>query len=241
MNNKFPKRSRDDTVHAILKGAVSAVPILGGPLSVLVDELFTPSLEKRRQDWLERLCETIKEIDTKLNEVEEIVDHLSSNELFISTTLQATRIAMRNHSQIKLKALQNAIKSSALNHDLDENQQIMYLRFIDDLTPFQIRMLIFLNNTPKEYSDDSWDKLRNQLGKGKHSLIYIKDIFKKEYPEIIDRDSFFRIQVEQLEGMGLLVKNSMSQGAVYHGRILKTVITKIGKDFIKYIEGEEFD
>lgn len=46
-----PERTTGDTVHAVFKSIASAVPTAGGPLSVLLETLFAPPIERRKKTW----------------------------------------------------------------------------------------------------------------------------------------------------------------------------------------------
>jgi hypothetical protein len=78
-------------------------------------ELFTaavaPSLEKRRQRWMEMVAEAVAKLP---QEGAVTAESLQNNESFINTLLKATQLALFTDEQEKLCALQNAVMNSAL-------------------------------------------------------------------------------------------------------------------------------
>lgn len=97
-----PKPKGSDAIYALVKGAVSAIPLAGGAVSELFGLYVASPLQKRQEKWLESLLEKIKELEKKSARFS--IENLQKNEVFISSLLQATQIAIRNHQEEKLKA-----------------------------------------------------------------------------------------------------------------------------------------
>jgi len=140
--DKFPETSKSDYAYAVAKGIISATPVAGGSLSVLFENIFTTPLDKRKKEWFQSLANAIEELTKKFEDI--TPESLSKNKIFISVSMQATQIALRNHQKEKLNALKNAVKNSAIS--IDENKVLMFTRIIDDMTPLHLKMLEFLNN-----------------------------------------------------------------------------------------------
>ncbi len=128
-----PKKSARDVAYTVVKAAVSGVPIVGGPAAELLGLVFGPPLEKRREKWLEQLAGAVEEILDKMADL--TPDTLSQNEVFVSTALRVTEIAIRTHQQEKLEALRNAVVNAALPEAPDETLQQIFLNHVDNLTP----------------------------------------------------------------------------------------------------------
>jgi len=78
------------------------------------------------------------------------LETLQNNELFITIIAQTTSAAVRNHQQEKMEALSNAIMNSALNPNMEEDLQLMFVRFVEELTPPHLRLLRFFVNHGNE-------------------------------------------------------------------------------------------
>lgn len=176
--NKFPKKSIGDTSHAVAKGILSAIPNIGGSLSVLFESIFTTPLDKRKKEWFQSLADAIEELTKKVDDI--TPESLSENEIFISVSMQATQIALRNHQQEKLNALKNAVKNSASSISIDENKVLMFTRIIDDMTPLHLKILKFLNNPriiEKELQTRTSSNVRTHYGNN-------MNIWQEYYPEL---------------------------------------------------------
>jgi hypothetical protein len=64
--------------------------------------------------------------------------------------MHATQVALRNHHTEKREALCNAVLNVASGNAPQDNIQLMFLDFIDTLTPWHLRILHFFQN-PLDY------------------------------------------------------------------------------------------
>src|SRR5689334_17216098 len=104
--------SKGDVAREVGRAIVSAVPVAGGPLQVLFENIFGSPIEKRKYAWQTKLAEAIAEVQERVKEL--TPEKLSANEAFVTLAIQATQIAIRNHHKTKLDALRNAVLNSAL-------------------------------------------------------------------------------------------------------------------------------
>jgi len=72
-----PKAKPADHLHSIIRAGMSAVPVFGGPGVELFNVLVTPSLEKRRQEWMDAVAEGLKKLE---DAHESIIDELKTDE-----------------------------------------------------------------------------------------------------------------------------------------------------------------
>jgi len=193
--DKFPETSKSDYAYAVAKGIISATPVAGGSLSVLFENIFTTPLDKRKKEWFQSLADAIEKLTKKFEDI--TPESLSKNKIFISVSMQATQIALRNHQKEKLNALKNAVKNSAIS--IDENKVLMFTRIIDDMTPLHLKILEFLNNPstieqelqnelPKNmkrhYGDNMnmWQKYYPKLSSSSELIIHIaKELYTKGF------------------------------------------------------------
>lgn len=121
---------------AVVKGALSAIPIVGGVVSEVVG-LFINPLERRRDAWLKDVAETIVDIQEKLNR---LPSELQTDERFLSGLYQATHVALRTHRKEKHRFLRNALFHVAETL-ISEDEEAYFLRLIDDLTVCHVLIL----------------------------------------------------------------------------------------------------
>ncbi|MDR0571302.1 MAG: hypothetical protein LBG48_00455, partial [Rickettsiales bacterium] len=82
MKDYNPPKNKD------IKDAALTIPLLSEPLAHLLDTLITPSLEKRRDEWLEEVGQCILDHENKISSLES----LRLNEHFIDIAIEASRI-----------------------------------------------------------------------------------------------------------------------------------------------------
>lgn len=138
-----PEPEKWDKGHAAVKAGLAIIPDIGGMAAELFSMVIAPPLEKRRNQWLDDIAERLK----SLEEVDGFrVEDLSQNETFITVVMHATQVAIRNHQQEKLEALRNAVLNAAMPEAPEDDRQLMFLNFIDELTPWHLRILHFFND-----------------------------------------------------------------------------------------------
>ena len=136
-----PEPSAKDYAYAILKGAISwlPIPIAGGVAAEILSLIISLPISKRQEEWVTSIAQGLVELQEKVNEFS--LENLSENESFITTVLHATQVAIRNHQSEKLKSLRNAVLNTALSSNPDDEKQLMYLIDIDELTTLHLSHL----------------------------------------------------------------------------------------------------
>jgi len=132
------KKTTGDYLHHGTRAALSVIPWIGGSAVELFSILIAPPLEKRLDEFLNDISDRLKRLEEqgKTN-----FKNLSENKEFISAVLQAMRTAISTHDEEKLNALRNAVINTALDDTLDDAKRQIFLRYIDELTPWHILIL----------------------------------------------------------------------------------------------------
>ncbi len=144
--NKKPEFNGKDSTHAVVRAGLSAIPGVGGPLSELFSLVITPSLEKRRDKWIESIGEALKALEAKVEGFK--IENLKDEEAFVSTVMQASQAAIRNHHKEKLEALRNTVLNAALPNAPEQNLQHVFFRIVDSFTPSHLKLLKRLDELP---------------------------------------------------------------------------------------------
>ena len=100
-----------DWAHTISKGALSAIPAVGGPAAELLAAIIVPPLARRRDEWIRALADGLHVLEARVEGF--TIAGLAENEAFVSTVMQATTVAVRTHQQEKREALRNAVLNVA--------------------------------------------------------------------------------------------------------------------------------
>jgi len=226
MENPPSSMSTGDIAREFGKAITSAIPVAGGPLQVLFENVFAAPIEKRKQAWLEQLAEVVTEIQRRVEGL--TTDELATNETFITVAMQASQMAVRNHQKEKLEALRNAVLNSALPNPPQEDEQMIFLRLVDQLTPWHLRVLGLFTG-PVE-----WMK-RSEIhypgwGMGSVSMV-IEHCFQELRGQ---RDTYEQI-VRDLQTDGLVKEDRFLHITMTGSGMVEARATDRGKRFIKYI------
>jgi hypothetical protein len=195
MDKPPKKKNVGDTAREMGKAIVSAVPVAGGPLQVLFENVFSAPIEKRKQAWLEQLAEVVTEVQQKVDGL--TPEKLATNEVFITVAMQASQIAIRNHQQEKLEALRNAVLNSALPNPPEEDEQIIFLRLIDQLAPWHLRILTLLSGP------DQW-MARNNVQNPGWSAGGVSTVIEHCLPDLSGKRDIYDQIVRDLQAEGLV-------------------------------------
>jgi hypothetical protein len=203
---KLPKATVGDAAHTIAKAGISAIPVIGGPATELFSTVIIPPLTKRREAWLQSLADGLDALEKKVDGFS--VQSLANNEEFVTMVMEASHIAVRNHSQEKLEALRNAVLNSAVKSP-DEYFQGLLLQFIAIATPWHFRVLAFYRD-PESFVKKAGLKLE--------SGDFLSSFVERIFPVLKGKDAF-RLQIERdLLHFGLV----LPEGAWYSERTTNT-------------------
>src|SRR5882724_2605280 len=163
-SNKYapPEAEKKDKAIVIVRAAIGSIPYAGNAAIELMPLLFTAPLERRRQDWMNEIAGALRELEKDCGVS---MDHLQSDEAFISVLVQATQAAIRNHQQEKITALRNAVMNSASGAEIEEDLQLLFVRFVDELTPSHFSLLKFFRDREKDFENvESYEELFRPFG-----------------------------------------------------------------------------
>lgn len=127
-----------DKLHHGAKGVLSLLPAA----SELFEFFVQPPIEKRLNKWREEVAQALHYLEQNraVN-----LEELQGNEHFVTIVVQATAIAAKNHQQEKLIALKNAILNAGSSSEFEEDLELIFIRFIEELTPTHLRLLKFFS------------------------------------------------------------------------------------------------
>jgi hypothetical protein len=225
--DKFPtNKSAGDVARELGRAIVSAVPAAGGPLQVAFENVFSSPLERRKEAWLEQLAAVVAEVQERVEDL--TPDKLAANEVFVTVAMQASQIAIRNHQQAKLEALRNAVLNSVLPQPPHENEQMIFLRLIDQLTPWHLRVLSLLSN-PIRWMELNAVVNPNWGGGG------VSTVVEHCLPDLRgQRDTYDQI-VRDLQAEGLLGQGQFMHVTMTGNGMLQSRTTDRGTRFIRFI------
>lgn len=226
MNRLPSQKTVGDAAYEISKAVISVVPVASGPLVTLFENIFTTPLNKRKKEWFEEMARVITEIQEKLEGV--TPEQLSQNEMFITAALQVSQIAIRNHKKEKIEALRNALFNSVMPNAPSEDKQMIFLRLIDDLTPWHLRLLGLLNDPTRWMAYNSVRNPGWDMGG-------VSTVIEHCLPDLRGADDFYSQLTRDLQAGGLVQQGSFLNVTMTGGGMLGSKTTAMGKEFISFI------
>jgi len=248
-----------DKVHRLVRAGLGLFP-MGGTAVEIFNGIITPPIEKRRTEWMRRVTEALiaLESEKRIN-----INELSDNEEFITTLISASQIALKNHSNEKVLALQHIVENKACGIDLEESLEGILINLLDTFTPLHIKILkifhegfVWSNDKKNKPSDDEVPSLLvinigsyEELLDVDRSLIALclKDLVKnnllwnwiiEDVTKVLPNDDFY-CTVYQWDGRGtseMLVKHGVANKKVLQERgMYITSTSNIGKRFMTFI------
>ena len=182
IKSEAPKESAGDWLHAVAKGSLGSIPIVGGVVSEVFGLVVAPPISRRRDKFMEEVANSLKRIEEKGGV--SLYD-LSKNETLVDTVLQATQAAIRTPSEMKRTFLKNAVINAAKPHAPDAAAQQMFVNFVDRFTEWHLRLLDLFSGPP------DWAKKNNvrfhelHMGSANH-------LVESTFPELAARREFCR-------------------------------------------------
>lgn len=220
-----PEEVPGDQVHRVVRAGVSMIPVIGGAAVELFNKLIPPPLEKRRNAWWQSLHDRI----SRLEERETVkLDDLSQREGFVSTLLQASQIAMRNHQEEKLQALRNAVVNSALPGAPDDSKQTMFLSLVDVFTPWHLRVLNFLADPP------AWFKAQGQAVPQSDIMSSLRGVLGRAFPDLVKDTEFAELVIRDLYDRKLSRVSTITLNMSTHVALEKAA-TDLGNQFLRFV------
>lgn len=216
-----PQHTAGDTVHTVVRAIFSTIP--GG--AELFNSSIIPPLEKRRDEWMEEVGETLRQWESEGVNIERLKD----NPLFLDTVLHATYIALRNHQAEKRKALKNLIKGFAQPEPPEETFIQIALNLIDTLTLSHVSILQLLAN-PSHWEEKNKTKFPTQ-----EFPADIYTLIKTAFPDL--DEGLYENIVRDLYSKGLLkteppLKSGEAGVTAVRSRMMESHATIMGVRFL---------
>ncbi|MDR9409987.1 MAG: hypothetical protein RI573_14185 [Balneolaceae bacterium] len=120
--------------------ASAAIPIVGGPISFLLDKYVPSFIEEKRDKFLKSLN----------NELQKIIDSGSKVDLesdrFISIFIRCVKLAIEESEQEKIDSFRNIILNSAIPEKQDFDLTTLLMNWVRDFTVDHIRIIKAIQN-----------------------------------------------------------------------------------------------
>ncbi len=221
MTESLPQESSSDDLHRIVRAGLSMIPVLGGPAVELFNRIIVPPLTRRRDAWLNDLAEQFAKME---QEGRVSIENLQHNDEFVSTVMQASQVAVRNHQQEKIEALRNAVLNTAIGQSPDDSKREMFLGFVDVFSVTHLRILKAIATS------DADEQHRKKIAT---SIDRITELAVQLLPGLRGTGQLVEVVVEDLCRRGLLFWNR--DGGVAIIKEGTTQVSQLGNEFLRFI------
>lgn len=222
-----PTPSEGDQVHAVVRGIIGLAPG-GSILSELFSLLFRAPLERRLQEWAAEVEARLRALYRRDSTIEAYLH----SEVFLSVFVASTQAALRAHHRDKRRLLANAVCSSATSSVIAPDLQMLFVRFVDEMTTAHVLLLgVLANHEPELTSCQSYESLYELFvrtaGAGctrDEFTLFCNDLESR----VLAR---FSPSLEDFPGLAsrtVIVTEDSGVGA-------KVVVTDLGRQFLTYV------
>ena len=210
---------------SVLKALISAVPVLGGPVSSLLGDYFSGRKERRFIEFLKGIS---KDLENNRNSINE--EFVSKEDFYDIFELTARKIVLTRQEE-KREAYRKMLTNSMTSKDISYDEMEEFIFLLDGIRPEHIFLLKILKD-PVKYDEEN----RNLVGKGGGFSTSISQIMNKLLP---DWDETSIIDVAAKLENDRLIKDitrnyntMMTDQGINH---LKNRLTDKGKKFCAFI------
>lgn len=172
---------------------------------------------------MEELAEAVQELyDSEGVDIEA----LAEDETFLDAVARATRIAEKSGSEIKRTALKNALFNIGADPNVDADKRLIYLRYVDELTLSQMRLLAFFDDPVKAVADvgQPWPNIMGGLS----SIVQIA------LPDLHADSALLSTLVGDLDRQGLVDSPGLQTVMTENGLRASRTSTK-GREFMAFV------
>ncbi|MBL8823790.1 MAG: hypothetical protein JNJ77_14470 [Planctomycetia bacterium] len=228
-----PKPEIRDTIHTLLRALISTIPIVGGPAVEIFNAILTPPIERRKNEWM---CNVAQDLAQLQQNDDSLVDRIIADEKFVSVLLHATHVAIRNHQAEKLLALKTVVLNTAKGIDLNADLELLFIRYVDELSPSHLKVLEFLCSTERKVAHlIKYQQLYDEFKK-KTNIDLSTDFFKLACDDLKAR-SLVRVSSDLEDFPGLYVIQPLT--AVSSNAKPTIIVTEIGHKFIDFVLNDQ--
>jgi len=220
--NKKTQDKVGDLAYDAATTLLSSVPGFGPIAAYIFSQLVQSPFEERREAWMKSVTDNLMAVEQRQNG---FIKGLKDDSEFLDILFQANNIAMRNSQMSKLDALKNAVINSAVKHDINYSIKLMYLRLVDELTPFHFMVLKFLNDPDKHFSENNIPRVNYIISPFRTTLSEASSEFK-------NNAGLINIVVKDLHRMGLISIDNVDTMSGNQG----SVTTEFGRNFIDFVD-----
>lgn len=223
------KSSKGDYALTFGKAIAGSIPVVGSAISETLGLLITEPISKRRDAWIISLYDELKALECKVDGFK--IESLIEDEQFVTVLINSIQLAIKNNNEIKLRALRNACINTAFKVNTDEDKQLIFLKYVDELIPLDIKLLYHFMD-PRKRCEESGVNINKYYSGSPMSTFW--DCNNEDN---IDR-SIVKMRMEDLISKNLMSNFGYNATCTSQG-MLSSRLSEIGNEFMKFITRDE--
>jgi len=167
----FPSKNLGHPYEIAVKALISAVPILGSPLSAVIGDIQSIRKEKRFIEFINGLQKDICNLSDRVNA------EFVSKEDFLDIFEQTARKIVITRKETKRTAFRHILSNAILSSDVSYDEVEDFISLVERFREEHIFLLSILRD-PVKYDEETG----NRVGKGGGLTTSISEIMKKLFP-----------------------------------------------------------
>jgi hypothetical protein len=222
----YPEPDARDKIHTLIINLVSPIPYA----SPLISQIVKSPIEKRVQEFNQLITERL---NTLIQQVGDLTsEKLSCNEGLVTTIQEAYRQAETTYQEEKREALCNAVLNTALPHAPEETKQRIFMRCLDEMTVWHLRLLRLFDGSQLagiylDLDDKDWTM---NIG-----VDQLSDKIEAIYPELEGQSSLYLQIISDLHAK-MLIANKIPSRHMLSALYNSPQLTPLATEFLKTIE-----
>jgi hypothetical protein len=230
-----PIPSVGDKLATSAKDLLSVIPTVGAPAKLLIDFVLPSALRERQEKWMAQIGEAVERLERQ-GSLD--VPRLSADQGFLDLLLHATLAALRTRHEEKRLALTSTVAHAAIALNSDRDEELLFVRYVDELSPSHLELLRFLvNHHPEIARVESFQAMLEPYQLHlvqRHTSPVQADLFRLMCADLMAR-GLLRISrhVEEFPG---LRENDVLVADKDNEHDSTVVVTELGQRFVRYVE-----
>ena len=231
-----PEQTLSDELSDTGRELIASIPAMGPLIKVFVDMVLPSAYEHRLSGWRTAVSDAIARIETtrSIN-----LDRLTKDDGFADVLLQASQAAIRNRHIEKRLALANTVANAAATATSDRDLELLFIRFIDELTPGHLSLLRFMASHEAQIAQlVGYQDLFELFGENRvsrHMDVPAPELFRLMCSDLIGR-GLVRVSPSLNELPGIkMFSDVVVDGDPDAGDLPMILVTSLGHYFVRYI------
>ncbi|HAT7956458.1 TPA: hypothetical protein GJ770_03965 [Legionella pneumophila] len=229
-----PEKKKSEENLEVFNALCALIPTYGDINSLFFKTIIPNSYEKRKNKWYRKLADVVSELQTKVDNLSEVIKEDQFTTLFIRASITAYKT---EHVE-KYEALKNVLINSVIELNVNEDMLIVFIDLVDRLTVSHLKILKFINDNPDNIiKATSYDSLFEAFTKYNQNRICERYEFNFLFKEL-ERNGLIFISSDIKEFTGInepILLASESENTAFPN--LK--INEIGLSFLKFINPQD--